>query len=64
MRAIWKTIKSKKKETLLFVSTMLIAVMLFVCMALHLPILSPTIVIGNVLEPVVKPIAQWLKGDS
>jgi hypothetical protein len=64
MRAIWKSMKSKKKETLLFISTMLLAVILFVCMALRLPIPSPTLVIGKLLEPVVKPIDHWLKGDS
>jgi hypothetical protein len=64
MLAIWKSMKSKRKELLLFITTFVLAVTLFVCMALHLPVPSPTIVIGNLLEPVVKPITQWLKGDS
>jgi hypothetical protein len=64
MLAIWKSMKSKKKEVLLFTSTFVLAVVFMVAMALHLPIPSPTILIGNLLEPVVKPITQWLKGDS
>ncbi|QGQ97885.1 hypothetical protein EHS13_24855 [Paenibacillus psychroresistens] len=64
MRTIWKKMKSNKKETMIFSSTMLLAVILFLCMALNIPIPSPTLYIGNLLEPIVKPIALWLKGDS
>jgi hypothetical protein len=64
MLAIWKSMKAKRKEMLLFMSTMLLAVILFVCMALRLPVPSPTLIIGNLLDPVVKPITQWLKGGS
>jgi hypothetical protein len=64
MIAIWKSMKSKRKEMLLFITTFVLAVILFVCMALRLPVPSPTLIIGNFLEPVAKPIAQWLKGDS
>jgi hypothetical protein len=64
MHAIWKSMKAKRKEMLLFMSIMLLAVILIVCMALRLPVPSPTLVIGNLLEPVVKPITQWLKGGS
>jgi hypothetical protein len=64
MLAIWKSMKSKKKEVLLFISTFVLAVILFVCIALRVPIQSPTILIGKLLEPVVKPVQQWLKGDS
>jgi uncharacterized membrane protein len=64
MLAIWKSLKSKRKEMLLYISSFVLAVILFVCMALRLPVPSPTLIIGNLLEPVVKPITQWLKGDS
>jgi hypothetical protein len=64
MLAIWKSMKSKRKEMLLYILSFVLAVILFVCMALHLPVPSPTLIIGNLLEPVVKPITQWLKGDS
>jgi hypothetical protein len=64
MLAIWKSMKSKRKEMLLYISSFVLAVILFVCMALRLPVPSPTLIIGNLLEPVVKPITQWLKGDS
>ncbi len=64
MQKVWSLLKANKKESTLFIATFVFAVTFYICVNLHLPIPSPTIIIGNVLEPLVKPIAHWLKGAS
>lgn len=56
--------QKKKKELVVFTSSLLLAVMLYIGVAIHLPIPSPTEVIGQLLEPVVRPIVLWMKGGS
>jgi hypothetical protein len=56
--------QKKKKEMVVFSTSLFLAVMLYIGVALHLPIPSPTEVIGKLLEPIVRPIVLWIRGGS
>jgi hypothetical protein len=56
--------QKEKKEIVVFSSSLLLSVMLYIGVALHLPIPSPTEVIGQFLDPIVRPIRYWIKGGS
>jgi hypothetical protein len=64
MLKLLKVMKRNKKETIIFLLFLLLAVMLYTSTALHLPIPNSTEVIGKLLEPIVKPIIQWVKGGA
>lgn len=56
--------QKKKKEMVVFSTSLFLAVILYIGVALHLPIPSPTEVIGKLLEPIVRPIVLWIRGGS
>jgi putative flippase GtrA len=56
--------QKRKKEMAVFSISLFLAVILYIGVALHLPIPSPTEVIGKWLEPIVRPIVLWIKGGS
>jgi hypothetical protein len=56
--------QKRKKDMVVFSSTMLLAIIINICVALNLPLPSAAEVVGNMLEPIVKPIVHWIKGGS
>ncbi|GGG03223.1 hypothetical protein [Paenibacillus abyssi] len=54
--------QKRKKEWIVFTVSLLIAMALYISVGLHLSIPSPTEMIGNWLEPFIKPIVKWTEG--
>jgi hypothetical protein len=63
MLELFKVIKTKRKEMIIFASFMLTTIALIIAYTLF-PIPSPTDIIGTLLHPLVKPIQLWIKGGS
>jgi hypothetical protein len=53
--------RKSKKELIVFSSSMIIAMLLYIGVGLHLPIPTPAEVLGNILNPLVSPIDHWMK---
>jgi hypothetical protein len=64
MLELFKAITTNKKEIIIFALIMLIAILLLIGTLIHFPIPSPTEFIGELLDPIVKPIEHWIKGES
>jgi hypothetical protein len=63
MLELFKVIKTKRKEMIIFASFMLTTIALIIAYTLF-PIPSPTDIIATLLHPLVKPIELWIKGGS
>jgi hypothetical protein len=61
-RTFWK--QKERKEMIIFSVSLLLALILFISVALDLPIPSLSEVIGKFLEPMAKPIVSWTKGGT
>jgi hypothetical protein len=61
-RMLWK--QKKRKEMIVFSLSLVLALSLYITMVLDVPIPSISSLIGQYLEPAVKPIVRWTKGGA
>jgi hypothetical protein len=65
---LWEGIRlfkqKKVKEMIVFSLSLLIAMTIYMIVVLRLPIPTPTELIENLLEPIIKPIVLWTGGGS
>jgi hypothetical protein len=61
-RTFWK--QRMRNEMIIFSVSLLIALILNITVALHLPLPSISQVMGKFLEPIVNPIVRWTKGGT